>query len=112
MKRAMVADNRLDDALNIARAAAYEAGHYLLSKRGQAQVRGKKTAHDDLLDVNLESEAILLTRLRAAFPTHSILSEEAGHLSAEKLYQWIVDPLDGSGNFQHGSAVLGVGVGL
>src|SRR5579859_4998026 len=68
----------LDLALATAEAAAREAGAFLLSRRGQARVEHPKAARDDLLDVDLEAEAIILRRLRAAFPTYGVDSEEAG----------------------------------
>jgi myo-inositol-1(or 4)-monophosphatase len=102
----------LDLALAAAEAAAREAGAFLLSRRGQARVEHPKAARDDLLDVDLEAEAIILRRLRTAFPTYGIHSEEAGSDAEPRGRTWIIDPLDGSANFQHNNPTFGVAIGL
>jgi myo-inositol-1(or 4)-monophosphatase len=99
------------DMLRIAESAAREAGAYLLQKRGSAQSISQKALHDDLLDADLEAEQIILTRLRSETPDIDILSEEAGQKGASQDY-WIVDPLDGSANFQHGSPFFGIAIAL
>jgi myo-inositol-1(or 4)-monophosphatase len=102
----------LDLALATAEAAARETGAFLLSRRGQARVEHPKAARDDLLDVDLEAEAIILRRLRIAFPTYGIDSEEAGSDAEPRGRTWIIDPLDGSANFQHNNPTFGVAIGL
>lgn len=105
-------DIDLSRELETAKAAAREAGAFLVSRQGQAHVLHKKEIHDDLLDVDEEAEAIILRHLQKTFPTDGIHSEEAGvdNISASRL--WIVDPLDGSANFQHRSPFFGVAIGL
>lgn len=105
-------DQSIKEAAEIAQEAAREAGAFLKSKLGQAKVQHRKEKHDELLDVDLEAERIILTRLRAAFPTYAILSEEAGKDTNDASQMWIVDPLDGSANFQHGSPLFGVAIAL
>ncbi len=97
--------------LTIAETAARRAGAYLLQKLGTAQVTGHKSTRDDLLDADLEAERLLLTTLREATPQMGILSEEAGQTGPREQY-WIVDPLDGSANFQHGSPFFGIAIAL
>ncbi len=52
-------------------------------------------------DADIEAERAIVSVIRAAFPDHEILGEEAhpGDAGAEHL--WIVDPLDGTNNFAH-----------
>ncbi len=97
--------------LQIAESAAYEAGDYLVRKLGQAQIKGRKSLRDDLLDVDLEAENIILTKLRKNTPNIGILSEEAGVEGSQDQY-WIIDPLDGSANFQHGNPTFAVAIAL
>lgn len=104
--------NKLSHALETAQSAAYEAGSYLLEKQRNIQVLSKKAVHDDLLDADLAAEAILIRKLREHFPSASILSEEAGEIRNQPEYQWIIDPLDGSMNFQHGSPFFGISLSL
>ena len=97
--------------LEIAQVAARQAGRYLTQKLGSAKVEHQKSLHDDLLDADLEAEKIILSILRAETPTIGILSEEAG-TEGEQQHYWIVDPLDGSANFQHGSPTFAVALAL
>jgi myo-inositol-1(or 4)-monophosphatase len=102
----------LAEAQGIAEAASREAGAYLLAHQGTTQVTRIKAERDEQLDTDLEAERIILERLRATFPTFGILSEEAGLMKGESAYKWIVDPLDGSANYQHGSPLYGVMLAL
>ena len=98
-------------ATAIAEKAARDAGRYLLENLGSAQIQYEKSANDYLLDVDLGAERIILPQLQVAFPTYGILSEEAGLFGDEEAY-WVVDPLDGSSNFQHGNPQFGVAIAL
>jgi myo-inositol-1(or 4)-monophosphatase len=97
--------------LEIAKKAARDAGQYLIQKLGQAAIKGQKSSRDDLLDADLEAENIVLTKLRKDTSDIGILSEEAGQEGNQDRY-WIVDPLDGSANFQHGSPIFAVAIAL
>lgn len=59
-------------------------------------------------------EALIRTRLKAAFPRHRILAEEGGGgawcQSGPPI--WLVDPLDGTNNFAHGFPHVGVSLAL
>lgn len=101
----------LSRELEVAQAAARAAGGYLLQRLGSARPGKAKAARDIQLDVDLGAERIVLDALRTAFPGDAILSEEAG-ASSPASRQWIVDPLDGSYNFQHGYPQFGVAIGL
>ena len=98
--------------VRIAELAARQAGDYLVGKLGSARVEYQKAPRDDMLDVDLEAERIILSLLRKHFPTYGILSEEAGKERGDSPHCWIVDPLDGSANFQHGSSIFAVSIAL
>ena len=57
------------------------------------------------------AESLILTTLRGELPQIGILSEEAGY-DGDANYYWIVDPLDGSANFQHASPIFGIAIAL
>jgi myo-inositol-1(or 4)-monophosphatase len=99
------------NALQVAQMAAHETGDYLLKKLGQAKIKSQKSSHDDLLDVDLEAERILLKTFHEKTPQFGILSEEAGHEGNHDHY-WIIDPLDGSANFQHGNPFFAIAIAL
>jgi len=63
-------------------------------------------------DVDHESEAYLLARIREAYPDHGVLSEESPELLSPSRYRWIVDPLDGTTNYAHGYPCFCVSVAV
>src|SRR5579885_863174 len=97
--------------VKIAEGAAREAGAYLLQKLGAAKVEHRKSLRDDVLDADLQAEQLIVTRLRKELPHIGMLSEESGQEGAYEHY-WIIDPLDGSANFQHGSPLFGIAIAL
>jgi myo-inositol-1(or 4)-monophosphatase len=58
------------------------------------------------------AEALILERLRGAFPDDAILAEEQGARPGRSDRRWIVDPLDGTTNYAHGLPVFGVSIAL
>lgn len=101
----------LPGMVEVAEAAARQAGEYLLNKLGTAKVAYQKSPLDDLLDADLEAEHIILTALHEKSPEMGVLSEESGHRGTHRHY-WLVDPLDGSANFQHGSPLFAISIAL
>jgi len=77
-----------------------------------------KGEYDLVTAADQASEALIVDRLRAHFPTHAIVAEEgggttqlnAGAGAAE--YCWYVDPLDGTTNFAHGFPAFNVTLAL
>jgi myo-inositol-1(or 4)-monophosphatase len=97
--------------LKIGETATHLAGAYLRQKLGRAKVESQKAIRDDLLDADLGAEDIILTHLRQQTPELGILSEETAP-QADHTNYWIVDPLDGSANFQHGNPLFAVAIAL
>lgn len=102
----------LSHIAKIAELAAREAGKYLLGKFGHVKVESQKELRDDLLDADLGAEHIILEILRKEFPDYGILSEEAGDERNDITSYWIVDPLDGSANYQHGNPIFASSIAL
>ena len=68
-----------------------------------------KGGSDFVSFVDHEAEASIVQRIRASFPDHAIMAEEAFSSVADATaewaddeYLWLVDPLDGTTNFLHG----------
>jgi myo-inositol-1(or 4)-monophosphatase len=99
-------------ALETAKKAAREAGQFLQENRGKVEVLTKKALRDDLLDVDLKAEEIIISRLREDFPEYGILSEEIRSENKDFPNRWIIDPLDGSYNFQHGNPTFAISISL
>lgn len=58
-----------------------------------------KGSTDLVTEVDFQCEEYLVDSIRTAFPTHSILTEEAGAVNGENTDRWYIDPLDGTVNY-------------
>jgi myo-inositol-1(or 4)-monophosphatase len=58
-----------------------------------------KRKRDILAQADLRSEKIIINEIKKAYPSHSIISEEAGEAITNSEYVWIIDPVDGTINF-------------
>ena len=61
----------------------------------------EKRPHDLVTDADRASEALILSRIREAFPRAAILGEESGAHAGSGEERFIVDPLDGTTNYAH-----------
>jgi myo-inositol-1(or 4)-monophosphatase len=59
-----------------------------------------------------EAESAIIKMIKESFPSHNILAEESGQNGLENNYTWIIDPLDGTGNFSRGIPFFAVGIAL
>ncbi len=92
---------------------AFEAGDIVRAGFGNVQNLGFKGAVDPVTETDTAAEALIISRLRAAFPKHQILGEESGGSDWDVPGPvWLVDPLDGTNNFAHGFPHFGVSLGL
>ncbi len=104
--------DRLSNYLEIAIQSAKEAGAYLLDHFYENHSPLYKSEFDVGLLVDKESEEIILKRIRRAFPSHNIYSEEIGAIKYESDLTWYIDPLDGTNNYFAGIPYFGVSIAL
>lgn len=103
----------LDHVLEIAEATARAAGALLLDGFGREKdIQTKSSAVDFVTQFDLAAEALILERLRAAFPDHSFVGEEGTDEAGSQPYTWHIDPLDGTNNYAHGFPVFCVSLAL
>ena len=105
----------LDHALQVARAAAAEAGALLMEGLGQEIHVQNKGSIDLVTQWDQRSEALVVGRLRQAFPDHLVVAEEgtgteSGGASAPA--RWYLDPLDGTTNYAHRLPIFAVSIAL
>lgn len=96
----------LDDFSSVAHAAVNEAIDYLRDAVGKQQRIEYKGAVDVVTETDRAVEALVVARLRHAFPDHLIVGEEGsgGKGPARPQpgqYAWYLDPIDGTTNFAH-----------
>jgi myo-inositol-1(or 4)-monophosphatase len=94
-------------------AAIHKAGKLIMRHFGSIQQDqiDVKMASDFVTFVDRESESILITELQRAFPDHSFYAEESSR-APKGGYRWIIDPLDGTTNYIHGSPLFTISVAL
>ena len=103
----------LPAALEVAAAAATEAGRLLLELRRKPVEVLSEAAHDIKLKADQLAEDCILRLLQERLPL-PVLTEESGEHGAvtEKSRMWVVDPLDGTFNFSRGMPLCCSSVGL
>lgn len=101
----------MNDHMKIAMEAAREAGLMLKENFGKTLDVERKADLSLVTNVDKEAERIILSRIKAAFPTHSVLAEESGTERGDD-FTWVIDPLDGTHNYVRGNVMYGVSIGL
>jgi len=92
----------MNEPLEVAVAAAREAGALLRQHFGVTPDVKEMLAHDIKIDLDVQTQHLIAERLLAAFPEHALYGEEglAGNQASD--WQWIVDPIDGTVNYFYG----------
>ena len=93
----------LNEFLSVAKELALKAGDLCLELQNNLGDVRYKSVKDVVTIADVSSEKLIVEGLRAAFPTHSIRTEEAGIIEgSDPRYRWIIDPVDGTVNFSRG----------
>lgn len=92
--------------------AARRAGRIIVERYSARRDVVFKGHRDIVTDVDTAAEAVVLDLIRARFPDHAILSEEAGGRGIGSGYTWVVDPLDGTTNYARRIPVFSVSIGV
>ena len=103
----------LDRALRVATEAAKAAGEPLRELHGHVESVQVKTDKSDIVtEADHQADRIITTVIENEFPDHAIFSEESKRQTGEGRYTWVIDPLDGTGNFAHGNPNYSVSIAL
>lgn len=106
--------NDLQHDLEIARTIALAAADLVRSYAGQKVRIDSKAGNEPVTEADHAANALIVDRLRAAFPHDAILSEElpddGSRQGAERV--WMVDPIDGTSDFILGDTGYAVMIGL
>ena len=94
---------------------ARNAGQYIKSQQKsihQIKIQAKGV-HNYVTEVDKNSEVFIVRELKRLLPESGFIAEE-GTASAQKgeVFNWIVDPLDGTTNFIHGLMPVAVSIAL
>ena len=103
----------LSTYLEVAIDAAFHAGKRTLAYFSAGVDVETKPDNTPVTIADREAELIIRQRIKSAFPTHSILGEEAGLEAGDHPdFKWIIDPVDGTKTFVRGVPLYGCLIGL
>ncbi|MBT5016736.1 inositol monophosphatase [Candidatus Peregrinibacteria bacterium] len=99
---------------NVALKAAKQAGDYLLSnfRKDPKLMLKRGSAKDVVTKYDKESDQMIRREIEAIFPDHNLVTEEGGEFDRNSEYTWLVDSLDGTGNFAVGNPFFAVSIGV
>jgi myo-inositol-1(or 4)-monophosphatase len=98
--------------LSFAIETARRAGALLMAGLERRRSLELKSAYEVVTEVDRESEALIVSAIRHAFPDHAILAEEGGGIERTSPFLWLIDPLDGTNNYAHGFPFFAVSIAL
>jgi myo-inositol-1(or 4)-monophosphatase len=93
---------------------AAEAGAAVMQRffQGEFAISNKEGINNLVTEADHASENAIFEVIRAEFPDHFLLSEEAGEFVMDSSYKWIIDPIDGTVNFAHGLPLCCVSIAV
>jgi myo-inositol-1(or 4)-monophosphatase len=99
-----------EDTIQIAR----EAGSYIYERinqisPGDIEIKGR---HNFVTEVDKEAEIMIIRRLRDLVPGAGFIAEEGTSDHKGVIFNWVIDPLDGTTNFIHGAPPVAVSIAL
>ncbi len=102
----------MDSYLRFAIKMAQSTGKLLLKgfRKTNGYHRGTVKEIHSLYDVL--SDNIIKKHIERQYPRHSYLTEETGLTAKDPNYLWIIDPLDGTGNFVNANPFFSVSISL
>ncbi len=92
--------------------AARAAGAFLRERFCSPRRVTAEMAHDIKLQLDHDTQQLIVEHLRADFPSYSVLGEEGNSGASDAEYVWIVDPLDGTVNYYYGIPIFCVSIAL
>ena len=101
----------LSTYLDIASDAARQAGAFLAGRSAATRGIEKEDGRDIKLVADRKAENLILDILRARADL-PVLAEESGQSGELSGLYWVVDPLDGSANYQRGLPLCAVSIAL
>src|SRR5271154_6932644 len=104
--------NSVNKFLATAMKAARAAGKIMRDNWYLPKHVNSTEAHDIKLELDVRCQKLITKILLAAFPQVSLLGEEGDAGDANAEYRWVVDPIDGTGNYFFGMPHACVSIAL
>jgi myo-inositol-1(or 4)-monophosphatase len=110
----MLTQNQLAEILESTQSIAKEVGAFIRKERQHFDV--EKVEHkgfNDLVSyVDKEAERMIVEKLSPILPEAGFITEEGTNSTQGEVYNWVIDPLDGTTNFIHGIPNFSVSIAL
>lgn len=81
-------------------------------KKEKELLKMRTTSKGAATNYDNESDELIIDRIKEKYPGHNILTEESGFQEGKSDYLWIVDSLDGTGNFANYNPLFSVCIAL
>ncbi len=91
-----------------------EVGIYLKGEQHKitSEIIEKKGRNDFVTYVDKTAEQKLVDKLKEILPDAGFIAEEGTEIKKSEIYNWIIDPLDGTTNFIHGLKPYSISIAL
>ncbi len=99
---------------DLIKSLAREAGNTLMKhfRQDWALLKQRNTAKGAATKYDKEVDKFIIEEIRKRYPHHSLLTEESGILRGDADWLWIVDSLDGTGDFANFNPFFSVCIAL
>jgi myo-inositol-1(or 4)-monophosphatase len=93
---------------------ARKAGDNLMKhfRQDWALLKERSPGKEAATEYDREVDRLIVEEIRKHYPDHSLLTEESGFLQGDPDWLWIVDPLDGTGDFANFNPLFSVCIAL
>jgi myo-inositol-1(or 4)-monophosphatase len=93
---------------------AEAAGDFLMGhfRKEMRLTRLRASAKEAVTTYDKMADDVIVRGIREAYPEHTLLTEESGFVSGDPDWLWIVDSLDGTGNFANWNPLFSVCIAL
>jgi len=104
----------INQMLATAKLASKRAGNYLMKnfRKNSYHDYGYKKHREIVTRRDTDTNKIIVKIIKAKFPHHNIISEEAKYKKNKSPFTWFIDPLDGTTNYTAGNPLFAVNIGI
>ncbi len=88
-----------------------DAGNLAMEYLGKAKI-SDKGEKDIVTEADKAVEALIIKKIKEAYPGHNIVSEESGDMKAKSEFTWYIDPIDGTINYSHTDIHFCISIGV
>ncbi len=90
------------------------AGTFLMDnfRKEPGSWHSRSTAKEAITAYDKVADELIIEGVKAEFPDHSFLTEESGYIQGDPEWLWIIDSLDGTGNYANWNPLFSICIAL